>query len=96
MVVQSSALSVIQPVRAGDLITASLINGLIAALQDLEERVADLEAEPASPPRGPRRPTRPKNETGTVLASGTLLRETQDEISGNQGGRAVGMKPRDD
>jgi len=57
---ESSTTHVIQPVRPGDLITASFVNGLILALQDLSGRVADLEASlhPASPPGGPGRPSR--------------------------------------
>lgn len=62
MAVQSSTIYAIQPVRPGDLIVAELINSLIVAIKDLDDRVRKLEtapatststgAGPASPPAG--------------------------------------------
>jgi hypothetical protein len=60
MAVQSTTIYAIQQVRPGDLIVAALINSLIVAIKDLDDRVHKLEtapttstgAGPASPPAG--------------------------------------------
>ena len=57
MAVQSTTIYAIEPVKPGDLIVAALINSLIVAIKDLDDRVHELETAPAtSPGTGPASP----------------------------------------
>lgn len=70
MAVQTSTIYAMQPVKAGDLITAQFVNKLVAALLDLDARVRVLEARP-QPGTGTGTPSPPAglNITSAVLTT---------------------------